>query len=94
MIDSQELAKKLKLTYPLGIDPELRAIRAFGVEMAGQPIAVPSTFVLRPGDGQIVYRYIGESIFDRPAAQAILSALEKARTSSPAAPPAPPSSAH
>lgn len=79
MPDSQELAQRLKLSFPLGSDPELRIIRQFGVEMAGTPIAVPATFVLRPGDGQIVYRYVGETLFDRPALDAILSAIDVAR---------------
>ncbi len=76
--DSQELAQRLKLSFPLASDPELRAIRQYGVEMAGTPIAVPATFVLRPGDGEIVYRYVGETLFDRPARAAILAALETA----------------
>lgn len=79
LAESQALAQRLKLTFPLGVDPELRIIRQYGVEMADRPIAVPATFVLRAGDGQIVYRYIGESIFDRPAAEAILKSLEQAR---------------
>ena len=73
------MSRRLKLTYPLAVDPELRIIRQFGVEMADRPIAVPATFVLRAGDGQIVYRHIGESIFDRPAAAAILAALDQAK---------------
>ena len=79
LAESQALAQRLKLTFPLGVDPELRVIRRYGVEMADRAIAVPATFVLRAGDGQIVYRYIGESIFDRPAAEAILESLEQAR---------------
>ena len=78
LADSQALAQKLKLEYPVAADPELRAIRSYGVEMAGTPIAVPATFVLRPGDGEIVYRYVGETLFDRPAQAAILAALDAA----------------
>lgn len=70
-------------------DPELRVIRQFGVEMQGNPIALPATFVLRAGDGQIVYRHIGESIFDRPAAQNLLAAIERARASTPTPNPSP-----
>ena len=75
--DSRALVEKLKLTFPLASDPQLAAIRAFGVEMQGRGIAVPATFVLRPGDGRVVYRYIGETMMDRPAVDAILSALDQ-----------------
>lgn len=80
--DSQEeaaaLAKRLHLTYPLVSDPELRLIRAFGVEMQGREIAIPSTFVLAPQGGRIVWRYIGETMFDRSDLRAILQAVERA----------------
>lgn len=80
LADSQALMKRLNLTYPLGIDSDLRTIRAYGVEMVGKAIAVPSTFVVRPSDGKIMYRHVGETIFDRPALQAIFAAVDKART--------------
>jgi len=47
--------------------------------MAGNPIAIPATFVLRAGSGQVVYRHIGETMFDRPAARAILATVEQAQ---------------
>jgi peroxiredoxin len=78
LAESQDLSRRLKLTYPLASDKELRLIRQYGVEMVGQPIAVPATFVLRAGDGRIVYSHIGESIIDRPARSAILTALDQA----------------
>ena len=86
--DSRKLSERLKLSIPLASDPELRVIRQFGVEMTDQPIAVPATFVLRAGDGDVVYRYIGETLFDRPAIKAILSAVRQAAGPSKAASPA------
>lgn len=80
--ESQKLAQKLHLSYPLAVDPDLAAIRKFGVQMKDSQIAVPATYVLRAGDGQVVYRHIGESVFDRPAAAAILSALDAAKAPS------------
>jgi peroxiredoxin len=78
MDQAAALGKRLNLSYPLIADPELRIIRSFGVEMAGQPIAVPSTFVLEARTGRVVWRYIGESPFDRSDLQAILAAIGKA----------------
>lgn len=75
LADSQALAGRLGLTYPLASDPELRVIRSYGVEMSGKAIALPATFVLQKGSGRIVYRHIGETIFDRPAVKAILDAV-------------------
>lgn len=77
MDQAEALAKRLSLSFPLVADPELHLIRNFGVEMAGQPIAVPSTFVLEARTGRIAWRYIGESAFDRSDLQAILAAIDK-----------------
>lgn len=46
--------------------------------MAGKAIALPATFVLQKGTGQVAYRHIGESIFDRPAVKLILDAVASA----------------
>lgn len=81
--ESQALVQRLGLTYPLGSDPDLRIIRSFGVEMAGKAIALPATFVLKPGSGQVVYRHIGETIFDRPAVKAILDAVAASSAAAP-----------
>jgi glutaredoxin-dependent peroxiredoxin len=71
---SRDLQQRLGLTFPLGADPDLRVIRAFGVEMADQPISLPATFVLARGTGEIVFRYVGETAFDRPRIDALLRA--------------------
>jgi hypothetical protein len=47
--------------------------------MAGRAIALPATFVLAARSGKIVYRHIGETIFDRPAVQSILEAVDRGR---------------
>lgn len=52
--------------------------------MAGKAIALPATFVLKKGTGQLAYSHIGESIFDRPAVKLILDAV------APSGPPAQP----
>jgi hypothetical protein len=54
--------------------------------MVDQPIAVPATFVLRAGSGDVIYRYIGETLFDRPAIKNILAAVKQARSAQPPQP--------
>jgi peroxiredoxin len=78
MEESQRLSKKLEITFPIGADPELRLIRSFGVEMEGREIAIPSMFVLERGTGRIIWRYIGETMFDRPKLDPVLKAIEQA----------------
>jgi hypothetical protein len=57
--------------------------------MAGNPIAIPATFVLRAGSGQVAYRYLGETMFDRPAVRAILAAVDQAQAPAAHATPSP-----
>lgn len=47
--------------------------------MAGKDIALPATFVLQQGSGQVTYSHIGESIFDRPAVKLILDKVAQSR---------------
>jgi peroxiredoxin len=69
--DSRGFIKDLGLRVPLLADPELKVISAYGVAMEGKDIAVPSTFVL-DRTGAIRWRYVGENMKDRPAAQILL----------------------
>ena len=78
MDDAQRLAKKLELGFPVVADPELALIRKFGVEMQGREIAIPSMFVLEAKTGRVTWRYIGETMFDRPKLQPVLQAIEQA----------------
>lgn len=55
-------------------DPELAVIDAFGVGSTNRKIALPAVFVIR--DGQIVWRQIGETIFDRAEIDQIIAAIE------------------
>ena len=63
---------------PVVADPELALIRKFGVEMQGREIAIPSMFVLEAKTGRVTWRYIGETMFDRPKLQPVLQAIEQA----------------
>jgi len=72
--DSQKLRAKLKLTFPLLSDPDLKTIDAYGVRMTDSDIAVPATFIVTK-DATIAYRYIGETQADRPTNEELLKAL-------------------
>ena len=69
--DSTALAARLNITIPLLSDPDLAVIKAYGVAMEGNDIAVPSTFIV--GSDRVVrWRHVGETQFDRPDSQQVL----------------------
>ncbi len=74
--DSQALRERLGIEFPLLYDEGIAVIRAYGVAMDGQDIAVPSVFVVRP-DRTIAWRYVGESAGDRPAHELVLEQLDR-----------------
>lgn len=76
--DSRALAESLGLPFPLLSDPEARVIAEYGVQMEGQVLAVPATFVVRP-DRTIAWRYVGEAVPDRPAADVVRDEVERLR---------------
>lgn len=76
--DSRALAESLELPFPLLSDPEARVIAAYGVQMEGQVLAVPATFVVRP-DRTIAWRYVGDAVPDRPPLDVVRQELERLR---------------
>lgn len=50
--------------------------------MDGEDIAVPSVFIVGT-DGHIRFRYIGESVTDRPSPADLLAEVEKIKAQSP-----------
>ncbi len=75
---SQDLAKDLHLGFPLLSDPEMRAIRAYGVADEGNGIAWPAEFLVAKG-GRIVWRATAQSVAKRPSANDILHAFDAAQ---------------
>ena len=63
--DSQTLAADRALNFALVSDPNLKIIKAYGVAMRGDDIAVPSMFIVVPG-GEILYQHISGNMIDRP----------------------------
>lgn len=76
--DSRALAESLELPFPLLSDPEARVIAAYGVQMEGQVLAVPATFVVRP-DRTIAWRYVGDAVPDRPPLDVVRQEVERLR---------------
>jgi peroxiredoxin len=76
--DSRALADKLSLPFPLLSDPEARVIAAYGVQMQGQTMAVPATFVVRP-DRTIAWQYVGDAVPDRPPLDVVEQEVERLR---------------
>lgn len=75
-VDSAEkstaLTRRMKLRLPLLSDPSMKVISAYGVAMEGRDIAVPAVFIVGKGH-KILYRYIGESMSDRPDPDELVS---------------------
>ncbi len=69
------LTKRLGVTFPILSDPDLSAIRAYGVEHVGKDIALPATVVVG-ADGTVRWVYVGDRPADRPLLPDVLRILE------------------
>jgi peroxiredoxin len=69
--DSKAFIEDKGITVPLLSDPDLVAIKAWGVAMDGEDIAVPATFIVDE-DQIIQWKYIGENMTDRSDGEAVL----------------------
>ena len=76
--DSAEFVEEEGISVPLLADPELTAIKAYGVAMEGKDIAVPATFVVGQ-DKTIRWSYVGENMTDRPDEEEMLEIAKKAK---------------
>jgi peroxiredoxin len=72
--ESKELAKKLELNFPLLKDEGLKTALAWGVAMEDGDIAVPAVFIISK-DRKIVWKHVGEAMWDRPPEEEILNQL-------------------
>lgn len=64
------------MTFAIYSDPDLAAIRAFGVLDEANSIARPAVFVVTR-EGKIGYRHVGERASDTASLDAVFAALEK-----------------
>lgn len=74
------MSKKIGVPFSLISDPQLEAIRSFGVLEAEHDIAVPAIFILNQ-DGQTVWREVGEAIQDRVNSKELMRVLKELRQS-------------
>jgi peroxiredoxin len=65
------------VNFPLLSDPAASVIRAFGVAMKGEHMAVPAVYVVA-GDGTIAWRAL-DAIASRTGAATIARQLDRAR---------------
>lgn len=56
-------------------DPDLKAIRAYGVEDVGNDISLPATVVVKQ-DGTVHWVYVGDRPSDRPLLTDVFAVLD------------------
>ncbi len=74
--DSLEFIANKGIGVPLLSDPEMGVIKAYGVAMVSENIAVPATFIVG-ADGRVRWRHVGETMMDRPDALQVLDLVQK-----------------
>ncbi len=73
--NSRILARKLGVTFPLLVDDNLTAIRAWGVLDAENDFAWPAVFLV-DRSGKIVWRELSENYRKRPASEAMFERID------------------
>jgi peroxiredoxin len=88
--ESIEFARRLEqsggvspLWFPLLRDPGADVAAQWGVAVYDEPVAVPSTFVVR-GDGSVAWSKVGASAGDRSTIPDVLAVLDSLGSESPA----------
>lgn len=74
--DSNALVQRLRLSFPILEDTGLAVAQAYGVAMKDRDIAIPALFVI-DRSGNVAWRYIGETMADRPHSATIAEVLKK-----------------
>ena len=78
MADSEALAKKLNLEFPVLSDTDAKLVKAFGLFDAGNEIAWPAVYVIDPS-GKIAWRGFLETYKERVTVDDILKAAKAAQ---------------
>ncbi|MHC4393441.1 MAG: peroxiredoxin family protein, partial [Planctomycetota bacterium] len=65
-----------RLPFPLLSDPGSTVIREFGVYDRLHDMALPSAVLVDP-EGRVVWKYIGDSVVDRPDLDKVLADLRR-----------------
>ncbi|MCB9754756.1 MAG: peroxiredoxin family protein [Myxococcales bacterium] len=72
---SRDFKEKKQLPFPLLQDEGVRVAALYGVAMKDMPLAIPAVFVIAP-DRTIHYKYVGETVPDRPTVDVVLETLD------------------
>lgn len=75
--DSRALAEKIGIPFPLLSDPGAAVANRYGIGVAGDEMAIPSTLVVLP-DRTIYWKKVGETVSDRPAVRIVLEQVDAA----------------
>ena len=74
--DAAEMARLAGTEYPILADPQGEAVRGYGVyNLLGDKVATPAAFIIS-AQGNILWRYVGQNIADRPTVEDILAVLD------------------
>ena len=68
-------SEKIRNLFPLLLDPDAKTVHAFDVFNPEDKLARPSLFLIGP-DRKILYSYVGKTLRDRPALEAVLDVLD------------------
>ena len=74
--ESRLLVQELGLGFLLLSDPSASVTERFGVRMAHEDLGVPAVFVVR-SDGTIAWRFVSQTVLERPTTEMVLDVLEK-----------------
>lgn len=68
-------SEKIQKRFPLLLDPDAKAIKAFGVFNETEKKAWPSIYLVGP-DRKVLYHYVGKDMMDRPKTETVLEAIQ------------------
>ncbi len=76
--DTSNLIRELGLSYHVLPDPTGKVVKKYDVyNLLGDGVATPSVFIVS-GEKSVNWKYIGESISDRPDNEILLSEIKRA----------------
>ena len=75
--DARNMVEHSGAGFPILSDEDAAVARDYGVyNLLNDGVAAPSAFIITP-EGGIAWRFVGESISDRPAVEEILAQVDE-----------------
>ena len=72
--------KEMALPFPVVCDPTKATVKAHGVYDHAHDIALPAILILDKA-GKVAWKYVGESVFDRPEEAELVATLTRLKGS-------------